>query len=428
MEELSSTFTSSKFRTDPPRTYEDKKMWAYATKTLQNLRLRQKKLEQSLQKNGKVKLAPGQSYSFTLRSFCVHVGKERPIAGDGFRFGPMKGTTAKWLPDIIRQYQSQGISQERAQRLIWSLLSGNRFDELEPKQKNDLLKIFPNAAIQFGNRYLEEEGRSFLESLIPSQAQEISNELMRLREVSRDTRRTYNEIAEIMAPFTSRTEPITMGWVKIPEGYLARVSSNESYSSTIVDLYVPNNISRAPTFDPLKLVAIPGTGQRLAISPNADNDSSNSSSSSSSRESEVPKSPKGPNITDEELDLIKNHPVDAAIVALNAYRARRETSKIFPNMKTVNTPADVFRHFLWSALNAKKIGSERALEFLRAHESEQFKTKPREAAMDMWNNKQGVLAAERLGKDASIDNFTQEALKKIEDGTLITNPNDTRAK
>jgi len=369
------------------------------------------KLEIELAKNKQIDILPGRSYSFDVESFCVNAGEERPLQGDGFRVGPLKGRAAGWLPRMLETYSSKGISQERAQVLIWALLSDARFDELTDEQRSDLLKIDPNAHVNFGNRRLEDEARNVLEDLIPKEVTDLRDRFESFRSLLRETEKSYEEISSILAPHSDRTKSVDLGWVKAEEGYFIRASSIGGYSSARIEIYMP--LGPDPLFRPSKFIALPTHGQRLAISANVI-----SSLQKDYREitDALINWKAGRKLSDEEQDLIRKHPIDAYRMFSNAQEATKSMRTAFPNDENPhNNAADAYRHFVWSALNTRDLGEERAREFLDAHEASQRQPKA-ETEMDLWNNEKGIQAAKRLGSNA-----TQEDIERVAWEALLAN-------
>ena len=82
--------------------------------------------------------------------------------------------------------------------------------------------------------------------------------------------------------------------------------------------------------------------------------------------------------------------------------------------------SDAFRHFVWAGLLTKELGPDTAKIFLDAHETGQ-KGDSADRAMDLANNRAGILAAERLRTGGSLDNehIEKEALNALKEGSLI---------
>lgn len=126
-----------------------------------------------------------------------------------------------------------------------------------------------------------------------------------------------------------------------------------------------------------------------------------------------------PGLTAEERKLISQYPKDALKVFLAKQRAEVLTAEQFKR-DAEGDESDAYRHFVWAGLLAKELGSDLAKVFLDAHEAGQSKDSA-ERAMDLANNRAGLLAAERLRKNQTLDevHIEKEALRALKDGTLI---------
>ncbi|NBX76563.1 MAG: hypothetical protein EBQ92_08405 [Proteobacteria bacterium] len=126
-----------------------------------------------------------------------------------------------------------------------------------------------------------------------------------------------------------------------------------------------------------------------------------------------------PGLTLEERKLISQYPKEALKAFLAKEKAESATMKQFKRDDEADE-SDAFRHFVWAGLLTKELGPEMAKKFLDAHESNQGSDNA-ERAMDLANNRAGLLAAERLQKNGSLteDQIEKEALAALKDGTLI---------
>ena len=123
-----------------------------------------------------------------------------------------------------------------------------------------------------------------------------------------------------------------------------------------------------------------------------------------------------PGLTKDEKELIESHPADA----LNAYKLSYQAESICSNLyfrSDTNDESDACRHFAWAALMTRELGEKSAQLFLNAHE-QQPRQPESEKAMDLANNRAGVLAANanpNIQDDIILTKF-RENLKK---GNLI---------
>jgi hypothetical protein len=243
--------------------------WAQAWDELE---AEQDRLEQELTETGGIELIPGQSYSFDLESYCVHGGVARPVTGDELKSAPLRGPAETWLPKILNDQGHLRLPQEKVQYLIWALLYDVRFDELSVENQNLLLRFYPDAAIRFGNRRVEELGKSVLFGVLPSEITGAMEQLASFRDQILYLRDDFRALESKLAPISGRTKPIPVGWMRMPDGFLMRLTS-DSYTRVRVDIHVPEE-EEGPRRSPqalkwvslTKWIGLPTEGQRVAIS------------------------------------------------------------------------------------------------------------------------------------------------------------------
>lgn len=337
-------------------------------------------IDTELKNTNQLLLKPGHSYEFDLESFCVHAGVERPVSGDGLFLGAINGSPIKWLPQILEKYKSKGISQNDTQILIWSLLSGARFNELSLENRSNLVKIFPDAATRFGSSLIEDSAKAYLMSQVPSEVLSVRDKFDDFKYLLKHTQNQFAEIEKVLSPESSRQKTIPVGWLKHEDGYFLQLKSG-SYQKIHVQIYAPENIRASTYFVPSKYVALPGQGQGLALSGNVIAKSYDDVGRFFKRSS---------GISLKEAAFISKHPMDAvyiyqaAEIALNSTWNHFKSSNHFEDDHT-----DAFRHFVWSGLVTYKIGSTKAREYLEAHEDFQGNN-IRAKEMDLFNNNQGI--------------------------------------
>ncbi len=235
----------------------------------------QQNIEDQLIKNGELELVPGQSYHFSLESFCVFGKSPRPVKGDGFRISEINGPAKNYLPFILENYSQKEIPQYEMQRLIWGLLSGLKFDQLSDRDKSILKLFYPDAEARFGNQAIIDVATRVFDEFIPDS---IKSQVDYVRDLKSDFLKyqdNFQELESIMAPIESRS-PIPLGWIKTEAGYYIKLTNEGSYTNISVEIYVPDDFAvkedRSPqslkqlVFAPWKYVALPGSGQRLAMS------------------------------------------------------------------------------------------------------------------------------------------------------------------
>ncbi len=375
---------------------------------LKTLMQRQLNIESELKLTGKLRLQPGLSYEFDLETFCVHAGVERPVNGDGLFLGEIQGKPRSWLPELLRNYERVGISQEEAQILVWSLLGETRFDQLTIRNQKSLLKIFPDAAVRFGNSLAEDYAKNLLMSQLPTELLEVKTQFDKYHSILQDSQKKFSEIERTLSPISSRSNPIEVGWLMHEDGYFIHLKA-DGYQRTRVQIYVPYSVRLGTYFNPTNQIALPGQGQRLALSSNVINPYKNMANQFI--KNQVGCSAK------EVLFILKN-PLDAYSIHQAANKANQLTWSNFSSSNNFeDDKSDAFRHFIWSGLVTHEIGETKAIEFLDAHE-DCPENKPLARVMDLHNNNQGTRFADNYKGSSFERDLKQAGLNKIESRDL----------
>lgn len=233
-----------------------------------------------LNSTGELELVSGKSYHFTLDSFCVQGREPRPVVGDGLKLSLMKGNAEKFLPEMLSEYSKKSFSQDEMQTLIWALISGLKYDELSNQNQVLLKKFYPDAELRFGNIAIENFLSNSVSNLMPSQIKDGVDKISDVKNIFEKYQENYSKLEEIMAPIAKRS-PIPLGWMKMIDGYFIKVNSFSGFSKVDVEIYVPfdeqDASERVPQskkrkiFRPSVYVAMPGSGQRLALSGKVSN-------------------------------------------------------------------------------------------------------------------------------------------------------------
>lgn len=107
-----------------------------------------------------------------------------------------------------------------------------------------------------------------------------------------------------------------------------------------------------------------------------------------------------PGLNEAEKKLVALHFEVAVNVGIQKFKAEHIADKLF-SYGSIDGENDAARHFMWSALMAREIGTELATQFLDAHEKNPNQ-KPEQRAMDLANNREGLLAFERLKSKTKV--------------------------
>ncbi len=126
-----------------------------------------------------------------------------------------------------------------------------------------------------------------------------------------------------------------------------------------------------------------------------------------------------PGLNSKEKALIDKFPKESLVVFIEKMRAEESSQRQFPTQKN-NDEGDAFRHYIWAGLLTKEVGSEMAQTFLDAHEENPLQSNE-EKAMDLANNRGGILAAQKLQKNNILDlkNLENQALQDLRENKLI---------
>jgi len=374
----------------------------YALNIFKTLIDNQDTVTRELKHTKKLKLEPGKSYSFQLESFCLDAKLERPKAGDEHLVSAMASTSQAWFSLISAKYKDGGVSQKDAQILIWSLLTGAKFDELSSKNQKNLLKIYPDAYVRFGNSVVESKIKDIISDALPAKISEAVLSVSELKSLLQENV-PFERIEKILAPVSNRSDIFKPGWTKMNEGYLIKVETN-GYQGVGIKIFAPKTLPQNVTFDPTKLVTAPKEGQRLGLSPNV-------------IVNKYDKYPPLGNISLKEATLVVRYPLDAASVLSTAIEAENASNAYFKGEDQHNTKVDAFRHFIWAGLAANDIGTESAREFLTAHEDIP-KNPTHEKEMDLKNNDEGFGFFQNYQGSNFKSDFLEEGLQKVKKGEL----------
>ncbi len=116
-------------------------------------------------------------------------------------------------------------------------------------------------------------------------------------------------------------------------------------------------------------------------------------------------------LSNDEKVYVVLHPWNVDDIKRNSHKALKKAQDLFGRGSLHNGPGDAFRHCYWSALLARDIGHDNAIEFTTAHESKPGNPKL-EKEMDLFNNSKGA----EIGKnnpnvaDDELARFCQNAL------------------
>ena len=114
------------------------------------------------------------------------------------------------------------------------------------------------------------------------------------------------------------------------------------------------------------------------------------------------------NLTPQEQQYIRTHPHHAFSIKESKEIAFSETRKRF-GINGRNDKSDPFRHCYWSAMLARDLGYQNALQFTNAHESD-LRNPPQEKAMDLHKNSVDLSSGRTGGNNNQLSGRCMTAL------------------
>ncbi len=254
--------------------YQSKEWFQYVSSTQNHIDsfYEQEQLEMQLSENKNIELIKNKSYTFELDSFCIDPQKSSPGSNAALMPGAYPDEVQKWLPTFLSKYAQVGLNQQEAQILIWAIVTDVKFDELTNENKLKLLKIFPDAAIRFGNRRLENLAEDTLRKIFPEVSDTIEN-FKFIRDQFLKFQNDYKSLEKIMVLPPKENIQSPPSWFKIKNtGLLIRMEAF-GYKKVRIDLFYPEEVRYPQAIgylnDFLKYLGVPTEGQRIAISPNS---------------------------------------------------------------------------------------------------------------------------------------------------------------
>ena len=207
---------------------------------------------------------------------------------------------------------------------------------------------------------------------------------------------------------------LDIGWLKHKDGYYIQLKS-DGYQKVHVQIYAPEGLKPDTYFNPSQHVVLPGEGQRLALSSYVINEAN---SLLGNLASDIVKWKTGHELSESEKQLILKYPADALKMYETMSEAFKNTNELFKGASKHNTSADAFRHYVWSGLSANTIGSDRAFDFLKAHED--YPANPSEEKnMDMMNNLKGIEYFKNYKGSNFESDLIRSGLEKVKNKELV---------
>lgn len=223
-------------------------------------------------------LAPGY-YRMHAQSYCLHAGTYGPGGGDGYLYGPLKGSAREAVNSILQNSVAHpDIPQHDIQLLLWAIVSRAKFENLDMRLKGVAARLLSKKQLATLNRsalgVLTSPQLSAVTGGMPGPLRTIVEAESRMRGLLTTPGSSYSEIERVavlggIAPRGEGSIDVPASrWSKHPDGYWVRYKPN-GYSNTWVEIWVPQGSAGVgKTYDPAAAIAVPvnTSRQRLAQS------------------------------------------------------------------------------------------------------------------------------------------------------------------
>jgi hypothetical protein len=217
-------------------------------------------------------LQPGL-YETEFKTYCLQPGTPDPHQGDAYLQGPITGYRKDIVQSVLLNSRDrQDIDQRNIQLLLWSVVSGSRFNDLPYEVQNDATKLLTPKQI------FELKGgvAGVIKTISTTTGLLNANsEMKRLFETSVNSYEAYEKIAVLREQSRVIKKEVKYDqWYKQKDDYYVRYFP-ESYKKVKIQVYVPGGLLDSANkrnheylvFDPTGQQAIPAftNAQRLGI-------------------------------------------------------------------------------------------------------------------------------------------------------------------
>ncbi|MDO9363338.1 MAG: hypothetical protein Q7T60_10455 [Sphingopyxis sp.] len=218
-------------------------------------------------------------HRMTAQSYCLHAGTHGPGGGDGYLYGPLKGSARDAVASILQNSVAKpAIAQRDIQLLLWAIVSRSKIEDL-----NGDLKLIASQLLT--PKQMASLNRSALSVLTSSEFQRVAGGVpeplrsvmaaeSRMRGMFSGPALAYQDMERVavLAGAAPRgpgsVDTPTTRWSLHPDGYWVRYIPS-GYSQTQVEIWVePKSAAEGKVYDPALHIAVPGntSRQRLAQS------------------------------------------------------------------------------------------------------------------------------------------------------------------
>lgn len=224
-------------------------------------------------------LTPGY-HRMTAQSYCLHAGTHGPGGGDGYLYGPLKGSARDAVASILQNSVAKPeIEQRDIQLLLWAIVSRSKIEDL-----NNKLKLIASQLLT--PKQMASLNRSALSVLTSSEFQRLAGGVpeplrtvmaaeSRMRGMFSGPALAYQDMERVavLAGAAPRgpgsvDTPATR-WSYHPDGYWVRYIPS-GYSQTVMEIWVePKSAAVGKVYDPAWHIAVPGNTSRQRLAQSA---------------------------------------------------------------------------------------------------------------------------------------------------------------
>ncbi|MFN7728041.1 MAG: hypothetical protein ACK5P7_02670 [Bdellovibrio sp.] len=356
------------------------------------------KVKENSSKN-ELQFLPHTQTKIQLLSFCASPNKAIPERNEVFRW-TAGGTGISLEKPVIRYFIQAGpAKQELIQELLWNLKNKTSYEDYPEVLREILNEVSPSAKIILPSKLRNK----IIDKVVPQ-------ELLESTEIIEGKYYSYigfaNEIRRKRSKFQSLPDDVIS---KIPKSKLMASTESQGYTSQTITFYNASDQTESINLENVYLQSTREDVQSLllvSLIPNLDEIQKLLETAALNLLGYA--GSQHPTLNHDEKKLVKQKPIEAAIVFYYSRLVERVSESTFPG-SSVNGESD-------------------AREFLLAHESAPHQPHA-EREMDLFNNEKGISSAKELLKNG---NFEVHALfertrKEIDEGQLrILNPAKSR--
>jgi hypothetical protein len=189
-------------------------------------------------------LAPGY-YKLTVQSYCLKAGTHAPTKGNGHLFAPIKGKRDDLVINILtRSVDHPEVAQHDIQLLLWSIIYGAKFTDLEPGLQMRVKPLLLDAEIAD----LSIGIKDIPTDILPSGVKETAEFYKSLRQKLVDPASSYEDIERMAVipgdpPSDLLKRQVDPGnWAYTGDGFYMRIMP-DGYQRSVLEIYRPGSVN-----------------------------------------------------------------------------------------------------------------------------------------------------------------------------------------